>query len=304
MIGKITKGASFKALVSYILDNKKNAKLIDCKGVLFASRDDIARSFEMQAMLNPSLKHKVGHISLNFHKNDTPLLTNEFMEQVAREYLKRMGIVNTQYIIGRHYDKEHPHIHICYNRVDNEGKTISDKNDRVRNAKITNRLTKEHGLYYSTGKQDVKIHRLREPQKTQHQIYHSLKSATSIAANWEELKYLLEKDGVEIDFKHKSNSDEIQGVKFTKNGYSFSGSKISKKFSYSKIDFALTQNEIEFNKLEDNSLNHNTKEDFNLEESIFSTVLDIAASNNSMDSDNENEQENDNNKKRTRRRQL
>ena len=36
--------------------------------------------------------------------------------------------------------------------------------------------------------------------------------------------------------------DDIQGVIFSKNGYPFSGSKIDRRFSYSKIDAALNAN--------------------------------------------------------------
>ena len=43
-------------------------------------------------------------------------------------------------------------------------------------------------------------------------------------------------------FKYKGKSDEVQGVVFTMNGYSFSGSKIDRRFSFSKIDAALERN--------------------------------------------------------------
>ena len=42
-----------------------------------------------------------------------------------------------------------------------------------------------------------------------------------------------------VRFKYKGNSDEVQGIVFIMNGYSFSGSKIDRQFSYSKIDAAL-----------------------------------------------------------------
>ena len=35
-----------------------------------------------------------------------------------------MGIVNTQYVMSRHHDKPHPHVHIAYNRVFNIEKTF------------------------------------------------------------------------------------------------------------------------------------------------------------------------------------
>ncbi len=48
-------------------------------------------------------------------------LSNELMGQISGDYLKQMGISDTKYIIGRHYDKEHPHLHIVFNRVNNNG---------------------------------------------------------------------------------------------------------------------------------------------------------------------------------------
>ena len=40
----------------------------------------------------------------------------------------------------------------------------------------------------------------------------------------------------------KSGTNEPQGIKFSKNGYHFNGSKVDQQFSFSKIDFALQRN--------------------------------------------------------------
>ena len=53
----------------------------------------------------------------------------------------------------------------------------------------------------------------------------------------------MERDGISVEFKMNGSTDEVQGIKFTKNGRTFSGSKVDKQFSYSKINYALTQNE-------------------------------------------------------------
>jgi hypothetical protein len=184
----------------------------------------------------------VGHISLDFSAQDRNKLTNEKMVQIAKEYMTKMGIINTQYIIGRHYDKEHPHIHIVFNRVNNEGKTISDRNDRYHSEKICKELTERHGLYFAQGKENVKTYRLKEPDKTKYEIYDTLKVAVPRCKNWDELKKELQKQGIATMFKCKSNTDEIQGVMFQKNGYTFNGSKIDRQFSYSKINYQLNQN--------------------------------------------------------------
>ena len=59
------------------------------------------------------------------------------------------------------------------------------------------------------------------------------------AGNWKELIAGLSEKGVDVRFKYKGKSDEVQGIVFIMNGYSFSGSKIDRQFSYSKIDAAL-----------------------------------------------------------------
>ena len=167
------------------------------------------------------------------------------MAQMAREYMEKMGIKDTQYIIGRHFDKEHPHVHIAFNRIDNNGKTISDRNDRFRSEKICKELTAKYSLYFAGGKENVKEHRLKEPDKTKYEIYQALKAEIARCRDWKALLAHLEKENIDVRFKYKGNSQEVQGIIFEKNGYHFNGSKVDRNFSYSKIDFALQQNNRE-----------------------------------------------------------
>ena len=142
MIAKISKGGSFGGAVDYVLDKGKDAELLAGLGVRMKDRDSIVRSFRMQAALNPHLSKPVGHIVLAFSAQDAARLDNRRMVGIAAEYLSGMGIRNTQFIIARHRDREHPHLHILFNRVDNDGRTVSDRNDRYR----SERLCKESGM--------------------------------------------------------------------------------------------------------------------------------------------------------------
>ena len=245
MIAKIKKGLGFKGVINYILDPKKGTELIDSSGVRTDSISHIAQSFIDQTELNPRVGKVVGHISLSFSVQDSPKLNNEWMVKVAREYMEKMGIKDTQYIIGRHFDKEHPHIHIAFNRIDNNGKTISDRNDRFRSEKICKELTAKYGLYFADGKENVKEHRLKEPDKTKYEIYQALKAEIARCRDWTTLLSHLEKQNIDVRFKYKGNSQGVQGIIFEKNGYHFNGSKVDRSFSYSKIDFALQQNNRE-----------------------------------------------------------
>ena len=242
MIAKIVKGSSFKGVVNYILDKGKDAKILVCDGLFAEDKDTITMSFEVQSKMNPKVTKPDGHISLAFSKEDEHRLTDRAMAGIALEYLKEMGITDTQVLIVRHFDKEHPHVHIAFNRIANNGRTISDRNERIRSARICKELTKKYNLYFASGKERVKQHRLKEPDKTRYELYSILKSEVSRCGNWRQLAANLKKQGVDMRFKYKGKSDEVQGVVFTMNGYSFSGSKIDRRFSFSKIDAALDNN--------------------------------------------------------------
>jgi len=239
MIAKIVIGQGFKGVVNYILDKSKGTELLDSEGVRLKSPETIIQSFVSQTEMNPRLKNPVGHISLNFSEQDGDKLNSELMVKISREYMKQMGISDTQYIIGRHYDKEHPHLHIVFNRVDNNGHTISDRNDRFRSEKICKELTQKNNLYFALGKENVKEHRLREPDKTKYQIYHSLKMIIPQCHSWDQIIEGLKDHGIGVTFKFKGKTKEIQGVIFNKNGYTLNGSKVDRQFSFSKINYQL-----------------------------------------------------------------
>ena len=235
MIGKIKKGSGFKGCVNYVL-GKEQATLLHAEGVLVESNRDIIHSFCMQTEMNPGLKKPVGHIALSYSAVDAPKLTNEKMIQLAQEYMREMKITDTQYIIVRHQDREHPHVHIVFNRIDNNGKPISDKNDMYRNEQVCKKLKTKHGLYFAKGKEHVKQHRLREPDKSKYEIYTAVKNEIGKSRNWQQLQRQLTEKNIGIQFKYKGQTDEIQGISFFKGEYTFKGSEIDRNFSYSKLD--------------------------------------------------------------------
>ena len=158
------------------------------------------------------------------------------------ERIALAAVALTQFFIARHFDKEHPHVHIAFNRIDNNGNTISDRHERLRSTRICKELTLIYGLHMANGKENVKRNRLKEPDKTKYELYDILKTEVGICGNWGVLVANLKRQGVEVHFSHRGQTDEIQGVVFTKNGYHFNGSKVDRRFSYSKIDAALQSN--------------------------------------------------------------
>ena len=245
MMAKIVHGSNFKGVVDYILDKDKGVQLVAHEGLFMENKDTIAMSFDIQSQMNGKVAKTVGHIALSFSQKDEPRLTNRVMAGIALEYMEKMGLRNTQFFIARHFDKDHPHVHIAFNRIGNDGRTISDRNERLRSTHICKELTLKYGLHMADGKDNVKRNRLKEPDKTKYELYDILKTEVGRCGNWNVLIANLKRQGVEVHFKHKGQTNEVQGVVFTKNGYHFNGSKVDRRFSYSKIDAALQCNRNE-----------------------------------------------------------
>ena len=244
MIGKIVKGTSFSGCVNYVLKEDKS-RLLKAVGV-YGSPEEIAEQFELQTLLNDKVKNTVGHISLSFSAEDGDRIRDDdgLMLKIAHDYMKLMGIENTQFIIARHTDRDHPHCHIVYNRVDNDGHTISDKNDRYRNEKVCKMLTARYRLHFAEGKEHVNFMRLRHHDRVKYFIYHALKREVPNARSWSELRLALRRYGIDTQWKLSRTTGEMQGVKFTCDQLTFSGSKIDRQFSFLNIDQELRYNAL------------------------------------------------------------
>lgn len=103
-------------------------------------------------------------------------------------------------------------------------------------------LTAKYRLHFANGKDHIKEERLRPYDKAKHEIYKALKEELPQTHSWDDLKGALADRDIDIKFKVSRTTREIQGVKFEYNGFSFSGSKVGREFSYLNIDNRLEEN--------------------------------------------------------------
>ena len=236
MIGKLKKGSSFAGCIRYVT-GKDEAKILASDGVLLGTNAEMTQSFELQRQLNPRIKKPVGHIALSFKPEDKPRLTDEFMTKIALEYMQMMGIKDTQFIIVRHHNTDNPHCHIVYNRINNEGKLLSDRNDYSRNEQVTKTLKNKYGLTYGTDKSKTNTRKLRNAERAKYEIHNAVKDALKVVENWQKFKNELAKQGVHLEFVYKDKErTKVQGIRFCKDGYSFKGTQISRGYSFGKLN--------------------------------------------------------------------
>ena len=214
MIAKIIKGTNFSGVVSYMLSKREGkVKVLQANGVRSSFPYDIAYDFNLQASMRPNVHKPVCHTILSFSAHDSERLTDATMVKIANEYLHEMGYGDTQSLIVRHSDRQHPHLHICINRIGNDGKTISDHNEKYRSTKICRELTERYGLTIGEGKQEVNRLRLRGEDKLRYEIFDAIKVVLPQSQTWKDFVAELEQQDITTRFKTKGNTDVVQGWK-------------------------------------------------------------------------------------------
>ncbi|WP_370589860.1 relaxase/mobilization nuclease domain-containing protein [Rufibacter sp. LB8] len=92
------------------------------------------RRFEYLTLLNARVKTNALHLMLNFAPTEKPSLG--LMQQVASSYMEKIGFGEQPYLVYRHFDAAHAHLHIVTtnirangSRIDlhNIGSTLSEK---------------------------------------------------------------------------------------------------------------------------------------------------------------------------------
>ena len=243
MIAKIIKGADFGGVINYMLSKEKGkAKVLASNNIGFIDQNLCADEFALQASMRPNVHKPVCHTILSFSAHDSERLTDATMVKIANEYLHEMDYSDTQSLIVRHSDRQHPHLHICINRIGNDGKTISDRNEKYRSTKICRELTERYGLTFGKGKKAVNRHRLRGEDKLRYEIFDAIKAVLPQSKNWKDFVAGLEQQGITTRFKTKGKTDVVQGIIFAKDGCSFSGSKIDRSCSFSRLNAAIERN--------------------------------------------------------------
>lgn len=234
MTAKILTRQSFSKATSYVFKDGRS-EVIDSKGVIATDPQTAAACFKIQAMDRPDIKSPVGHICISFHPDDTPRLTNDLMVELCEVYRKEMGIKDTQFLLVRHYDTVHSHMHLVFNRIDDNGKLISDRNWFFKNEKVCKEIKTRYGLTFSPGKQNVNLDRLRPEERRRYEMYYDVKNALDAAASFTDFQHRLSSVGISTVLKTTSKSGELQGITFNRNGYSVKGSKLDRSLSAGKI---------------------------------------------------------------------
>lgn len=157
MIAKIGRNSNLYGTLAY-----NNLKVEKEKGkVLFTNKiietangqytvTQLAQSFTPYLIANRNTEKHTLHISLNPNPKDN--VNDEKLKELAKEYMQEMGYGEQPYVVFKHTDIQRTHIHIVSVCVDEEGKKISDKFEKMKSMKVCRELERKHHLIAATEK--------------------------------------------------------------------------------------------------------------------------------------------------------
>ncbi|MDR6764325.1 hypothetical protein J2Y38_004558 [Flavobacterium sp. 2755] len=157
MVAVIKTGHSVQRVLSYN-ENKVKEGTAQCigEGNYPAAVQDMNPSMKcsrlvQQNALNANVKSNSVHISLNFHPSEK--YSNEKLLQIADAYMEKIGFGQQPYLVYRHDDAGHPHIHLVSIKVREDGSRIDMQNiGKNQSEKARKEIEKDFNLVRAEGR--------------------------------------------------------------------------------------------------------------------------------------------------------
>lgn len=157
MVTKIISGQSIRGLLNY----NENKVATGMATLILASRfaTDIDKldfraklnRFESLTETNSRVKTNAMHLMLNFDREDK--LSVATMQQIAGDYMDRIGFGEQPYLVYLHKDANHPHLHIVTTNMQANGKRIPIHNiGKTLSEPARKALEIQYGLVKADGK--------------------------------------------------------------------------------------------------------------------------------------------------------
>ena len=145
MIGKMKSNISLKDTLDYNI--KEHSEIISINNVFGENWKEI----EMQMLARQKLyegraQNLTAHIFLSPSIEDGKKLTLLDWKEIAHSFLEKAKITTHQSIAFLHQDKEHFHLHIVVNRIDENGNLYRHKNELALSQRLGDEIAKERNM--------------------------------------------------------------------------------------------------------------------------------------------------------------
>jgi Relaxase/Mobilisation nuclease domain len=240
MIGKQFKRHSFRQVLSYV-SGKEGAKYMggNMSGQTVA---ELTAEFRRSQELNPTVIQPAYHIALSLPHQDQ--LDETDWQVLAADYLGRMGYGESQYVVFRHADRDHDHVHLVASRVRlTDGKLVSDSWDYHRSQAILRQLEQEYQLTatlssWEVGDRPLNRGEVEKLERTgEKSIRQQLQEKLTVCAEQSQTlpEYLHHAQRAGIEVKLRSTPSGGMGISYQLDGVALSGTHLGKDYTFNGL---------------------------------------------------------------------
>jgi hypothetical protein len=241
MIAKAVKGRGFRGALEYDL-GKEHGRVIDTNMNGNGPRE-LAAEFAEIRKLRPGLNKAVLHVSLSAAPGEH--LTDQQWIDIGRRYLHGMGLDRNQYLVTRHMDTDHEHVHLLANRIQFDGAVTSDSHDYRRQELLMRTIERDLGLRQVTLSENCERRaatkgEIEEGLRTGHastrqQLQQLCDAAMSKCVGFAAYAARLMAAGVELVPVTQLDGAKLSGLSYRLDGVTMKGSDLGKRYSPSGL---------------------------------------------------------------------
>lgn len=245
MIGKTMIGRNFAGCVNYNISKveKGFGEILECRGVRDFNRKVMIHDFNVRKSTNSKLSKCVWHTALSFQDK----LSSNQMLTIAKSWMNGMALDETQYVILRHTDTNHHHIHIIANRINDYCKTISDSNNWKRSEALCKELVRTYQLTpVSEERNENRIDRnkLKGRDLLKTDINRIIRQVLSSSKSIEEFSLRMDMKGFNCVIRYNPDQS-IRGISFERDGVKIKASDIHKSLSAKNLVEMIQSNQAQ-----------------------------------------------------------
>ena len=184
MVAKITTPHKIIAALNYNENKVKQDKaeclyagnfLKDAQQMSFYQKQ---KGFDRLNELNERATTKTLHVSLNFDPSEK--LSNDKLIEIASVYMNRIGFGEQPFLIYKHYDAGHPHVHVITTTIREDGSRINTHNiGRNQSEKARKEIETKYSLIRAEQQKQILKQNIR-PVNTEKIIYGKTETKKSI----------------------------------------------------------------------------------------------------------------------------
>ncbi|MEG3437867.1 relaxase/mobilization nuclease domain-containing protein [Pannus brasiliensis CCIBt3594] len=252
MIAKQVQGTDFKGVLDYI-HGKSGARKIG-SNMMGKDPESLTAEFRISSKLRERVTKRVYHASLSVSPIEK--LSDRQWLKIARSFLEGMDFDGSQYVVYRHTDTEHDHVHIVASRIRiTDGTVVGDSWQYRRAESIVRGLEEKFNLLptpssFNRRDRSPKTGEIRRQRRTgevskRSNLQAIVKKAIEGKPTLDVFVGRLKEEGINVRLR-KTGEGKIEGISFGIDGVGFQGRQLGKDYSWPNLqtNLATETNEI------------------------------------------------------------